>query len=85
MNQQLRIHIPCEKQEFGLRDDTTSNLCDAKRKYTEFTSPHKSDVDRTAHGIPHRVVRLKCIGNSVVPQCVKVIGEFIIKSGLFNN
>ncbi len=42
-------------------------------------------ICRVADGIPNRVHRLKCLGGSVVPQCVKVIGEFIINSGLLNN
>jgi len=37
------------------------------------------DVGRVAHGVPDRVDRLKCLGNSVVPQIPYVIGLTIKK------
>ena len=37
------------------------------------------DVGRVAHGIPNRVDRLKALGNAVVPQVAKQIGEMIME------
>ena len=38
------------------------------------------DVGRVAHGIPHRVDRLKALGNSLVPQIPFYIGQSIIQT-----
>ena len=48
----------------------------------EFSSggdwPLEPALPRMAHGVPHRVDRVKTLGNSVVPRLVEVIGKIVV-------
>jgi len=40
---------------------------------------------RMVNGVPDRVARLKALGNAIVPQCSRYVGEKILQSGLLDD
>jgi len=65
-----------EERRTGNRDGrrrTTIEPCGSRQDYWT-TEP---DVGRLAHGIPHRVDRLRGLGNAIVPQIAQLIFERI--------
>ena len=40
--------------------------------------PTEPAICRVAHGVPHRVARLKCLGNAIVPQCAAYVLNHVL-------
>lgn len=66
---------PCGSRE-RRREVFADNITDFGRRGWWQTEP---DVGRVAHGIPHRVDRLKGLGNAVVPQVAEIIGRLVLE------
>jgi len=61
----------------GLAKGLDKGFEERKRENRERYWATDAGVLRVANGIPFRVDRIKCLGNSVVPQCSEVFAEII--------
>lgn len=61
---------------FGADKARTLERCCLRNQGSQWKA--EPDVGRVVAGLPFRVDRLKCIGNSVVPQVAEFIGKIIV-------
>lgn len=63
-----KLGTPCKTRQGGKNTTEISN--NGNPRGTQDWWAVEPELGRVAHGIPHRVDRLKCLGNAIVPQVV---------------
>lgn len=67
------------ESQLGRVADGLPPRLDGYRGLSAWDGDWEGDTPRVATGVKHRVDRLKCLGNAVVPQLVEVIGRAIME------
>ncbi len=71
-----RRAIPCNTESEGPTAEQL--IAGYSERFSGGNWPSESGVLRISHGVPNRVDRVKAVGNAVVPQLIKAIGELVL-------
>ena len=58
---------------------------ESTQTYWQHNPPPQSTICGMDDGVPNRVVKLKALGNAIVPQCSEYIGKRVLASGLLDD
>ena len=66
--------------QFGSESTATESGEERQGEVDQGWWSFEPDVGRVAHGVPKRVDRLKCLGNSLIPHIPYYLGQSILKT-----